>query len=176
MLWWKYILKLIIGVNVSGYRVTAWSNFVMLNCRPGTVGVFVFVLFLCVSKQISSWEITKRVILDIFEYWKHHKHLRLFESLHKLVLLTLCCRPWTMEAYIYDICPYPLTVLSAPSAVRHLNTYLRSAMTADTLSGRAPTGTDAEAVVLEYNNKAMENKLPIWELRVNTHSSGVYPV
>lgn len=54
-----------------------------------------------------------------------------------------------MEAYIYDICPYPLTVLSAPSAVRHLNTYLRSAMTADTLSGRAPTGTDAEAVVLE---------------------------
>lgn len=81
-----------------------------------------------------------------------------------------------MEAYIYDICPYPLTVLSAPSAVRHLNTYLRSAMTADTLSGREPTGTDAEAVVLEYNNKAMENKLPIWELRVNTHSSGVYPV
>lgn len=49
-------------------------------------------------------------------------------------------------------------------------------MTADTLSGRAPTGTDAEAVVLEYNNKAMENKLPIWELRVNTHSSEVYPV
>lgn len=62
-----------------------------------------------------------------------------------------------MEADIYDICPYPLTVLSTPSAVRHLNTYLRSAMIADTLSGRAPTGTDAEAVVLEYNNKAMEN-------------------
>lgn len=81
-----------------------------------------------------------------------------------------------MEAYIYDICPYLLTVPSAPSAVRHLNTYLRSAMTADTLSGRALTGTDAEAVVLEYNNKVMENKLPIWELRVNIHSSGVYRV
>lgn len=81
-----------------------------------------------------------------------------------------------MEAYICDICPYLLTVLSAPSAVRHLNTYLRSAMTADTLSGRALTGTDAEAVLLEYNSKAMENKLQMWESRVNAHSSGVYPV
>lgn len=58
-----------------------------------------------------------------------------------------------MEANICDICQYLLPVPSAPSAVRHLDTCLRSAMTQKILSRLGFTETDGEVVLLEYNER-----------------------